>query len=101
MRLAEIQLVDHPLIAHSVDVAGFIGTKGDESLGQSTNLTNSLQLAVLLRHAKDPLRGIIAAHVHAVKRRLFIAAINKSTRDRDTVFPFVGEDRRGEGSAFL
>ena len=82
-------------------MAGFVGAEGDEALGDGGDLADVLQDAVLLAHAEDAFRGVVAAQVDAVERGALVAAVDVSAGDGVPVFPAVGEDRRGEGPAFL
>src|ERR1051325_6661671 len=99
--IIQIQFVDHPFVAHHVDVALFVGGKRRNALGRSGDLPNGSQFTILLDDSPDALRRVIATDIYAIKGRGLVATIDVTARNRVAIFPFVGKYRRCIGHPFL
>ena len=63
----EIELVDHALVAHDVEVPGFIGGESGDGLRAVSNLKNAFQQPILLLEGPNSFGDVVAENIKAIE----------------------------------
>jgi hypothetical protein len=99
VRFGEVQPVQSPLVSHNEDFAGVIQPKRCDALRRFTDLSNDIQLAVLLGEGPQSFRLKVAEDVGADIRGAMVPPIDIASRHGDSILAPVREDGGSEGGS--